>query len=96
MPAKTFIVNFCDRESAHEAPEEIDRVEVVDGTTPKVEPAYYRQKMVETPEGLKMEERRLDKLCKKCKKDVEALDARIFGGGRTREKTEGDPDANKS
>jgi hypothetical protein len=90
MPAKTYIVNFCDR-----CDEEVDRVEAMpDGTAPKKAPAFFRMKVSETPEGVKTDEKALDTLCKKCKKDVETLDNRIFSGGRTREPKEGEkPDA---
>ena len=86
MPSKTFIVNFCDR-----CDEEVDRFEAVPGTASKRTPAFYRQKSVDTQAGTEIEEKTLDTLCKKCKKEVESLDNRIFSGGK-KEPKEGAPD----
>ena len=82
MSSKPYLVNFCDR-----CDDEIDRVEVLEsGAIAPRAPDYFRQKKVEGADGsVTMEDRALAYLCKKCKKDVETLDARIFGGGRTRE-----------
>jgi len=84
MPAKPFIVFYCDRCDA-----ETGRVEGVIGETKKSAPAFYRQLKKKTAEGESQEEKSLDTLCDKCEKDVEELDRRIFDGGRVRKTKEG-------
>lgn len=87
MPQKHFIVLFCDRCDA-----EVDKVEVPDGGTIKRAPDYYRQVRVEDATGIEStEEKGLDVLCRKCKKAVAELDRRIFGGARTEQPKEGEP-----
>ena len=66
-------VIHCDR-----CEEEIKQAEVLpDGT--KEAPAYYR---LVTGTGIEEQEKKLDHLCERCKREVEILDERIFSDVR--------------
>jgi hypothetical protein len=74
---KAIHIIHCDR-----CQEEIGRAEVDAQAEP---PAYYRQVTKSSESGAPLsDERQLDALCPRCKKEVDELDKRIFSNNRVR------------